>query len=81
MNVAPSQCTKLLPVSTVVHTPWGPGRPVPRAKFLLINVSVHSILVGIGIVLIRMLPVLAPVSWPLISSDLCLLTTPQCSRY
>ena len=68
MNVAPNQCTKLLPVSTVVHTPWGPGRPLPCAKFFMINVSVHSIFVGIGIVLIRMLPVLAPVSWPLINN-------------
>jgi len=77
----PVICTKLPPTSNVVHSPWGPERPVPCAKFLLINVSVRSIFVGIGIVLFRTLPVLAPVSWPLVSSNLCLLTSPQCSRY
>ena len=77
----PAFCTKLLPVSTVVHTPWGPGRPVLCATFLLINVSVHSIFVGIDIVLIHMLPMLAPVSWPLVSSNLWLLTSAECLRY
>jgi len=70
----PAICTKLPPTSTVIHTPWGLGRPVPCAKFLLINVIVHCIFGGIGIVLFRTLPVLASVSWPLVSSNLCLLT-------
>jgi len=66
----PAIRTKLPLMSTVVHTPWGPGRPVPCARFLLINVSVHSIFGGIGIVLFCTLPMLAPVSWPLVLSNL-----------
>jgi hypothetical protein len=77
----PAMCTKLPLTSTVVHTPWGLGGPVLCAKFLLINVSVRSIFGGIGIILFRTFPVLAPMSWPLVSYKMCLLTSPQCSQY